>query len=185
MPTKLVVIDACSALNLLATERAVDILHTLDWKLLVLPEVRQEVRHHRGPPDEDGQPTQLPVDWSPLEQAGRIVEQRSESLGDAFMDALVEAAEQLTDVDAAAVALAGTLKSPLLSDDGKVRKTFQRLYPALDLHAILGTIRQAAGRLGFDTSTLRRVLRDLYTKARFAPPKGDPDREWYLSHLID
>ena len=185
MPTKLVVIDACSALNLLATERAVDILHTLDWKLLVLPEVRQEVRYHRGLPDDEGLPTQLPVDWSPLEQVGRVIQQDSQSLGDAFMDAFVDAAAQLTDVDAAAVALAGTLKSPLLSDDGKVRKTFQRLHPALDLHAILGTIRQVAGRLGLDTNSLRRVLRDLNTKARFAPPRGDPDREWYLSHLVD
>ena len=185
MPTKQVVIDACSALNLLATERNIDILHSLDWKLLVLPEVRQEVRYHQGPPDDEGQPTRLAVDWNPLEQAGRVVEQHSAPLDDAFTEAFVDAAAHLTDIDALAVALAGTLKVPLLSDDGKVRKTFRRLYPALDLHSTLGSIRQAAGQLGFGADILRPMLRGLYAKARFAPPKGDPDRGWYASHLAD
>jgi hypothetical protein len=41
MPMKHVVIDACSAINLLATERAVDFLRALDWTLFILPEEGQ------------------------------------------------------------------------------------------------------------------------------------------------
>jgi predicted nucleic acid-binding protein len=185
MPTKQVVIDACSAINLMATERAIEFLRTLDWTLLVLPEVKQEAQRLRGPLDEEGQPTWLPTDWNPLEQAGLVTPQPSALLGDAFVEALVDAAAHLTDVDAAAVALAGTLGLPLLSDDGKVRKVFRMLYPALELHATLGLIRQVSNHLGLDPATVRSLLQALRWKARFAPPKTDPDREWYLSHLAD
>lgn len=185
MPTKQVVIDACSAINLLATGRAADFLRALDWTLVILPEVRQEVQHLRGPSDEEGQPTWMPADWSPLEQAGLCTLHPSERLGDAFVDAFIGAAAHLTDVDARAVALAGTLGLPLLSDDGKVRRIFRMLYPSLELHATLGLIRLASTRLGLDPETVRDVLRALRWKARFAPPKSDTDREWYLSHLPD
>ncbi|HYO53267.1 hypothetical protein [Archangium sp.] len=185
MPTKQVVIDACSAINLLATGRALDFLHALDWTLLVLPEVRQEARRLRGPLDEEGQPTWVPADWSPLEQAGLFTLPSSAFQGEAFVEALVGAAAHLTDVDAAAVALAGTLGLPLLSDDGKVRRVFRTLYPALELHATLGLIRQASNHLGLEPGSVKDVLRALRWKARFAPPKSDPDREWYLSHQPD
>ncbi|OJT17299.1 hypothetical protein BO221_45065 [Archangium sp. Cb G35] len=185
MPTKHVVIDACSAINLLATGRAIDFLRAMDWTLFVLPEVRQEAQRLRGPLDEEGQPTWVPADWSPLEQAGLCTLHPSELMGDAFVDAFVDAAAHLTDVDARAVAMAGTLGLPLLSDDGKVRRIFQMLYPSLELHATLGVIRSASGQLGLDPGTVKDVLRALRWKARFAPPKSDTDREWYLSYLTD
>ena len=185
MPTKQVVTDACSAINLLATDRAVDFLQALEWTLLVLPEVKQEAGRLRGPLDEEGTPTWIPTDWTSLEQAGLLTLQSTALLGDAFVEAFVAAAAHLTDVDATAVALAGTLKLPLLSDDGKVRKVFRMLYPALEIHATLGLIRQASDRLGLNPGTVKDVLRALRWKARFPPPKSDPDREWYLSHLPD
>ena len=185
MPPKPIVIDACSALNLLATERAVNILQAMDWMLLVLPEVKQEAQYHQGPPDEEGRPTRIAVEWSALERAARAAEKSSDSAGDVFLDEFIKTAAQLTDVDAAAAALAGALKLPLLSDDGKVRRVFGQLYPALELHSTLGLIRQASLRLGFDEKTLRDVLRTLRAKARFAPPKRDPERDWYVSYLMD
>ncbi|HEX8440890.1 hypothetical protein [Archangium sp.] len=185
MPTKQVVIDACSAINLLATDRAVDFMRALDWTLLVLPEVRQEAQRLRGPLDDEGQPTWVPADWSPLEQAGLLTVQPSELLGDEFVEALVSSAAHLTDVDAAAVALAGSLGLPLLSDDAKVRRVFRASYPALELQATLALIRQASSQLGLDPIAVKDVLRALRWKAKFAPPKRDPDREWYLSHLPD
>jgi predicted nucleic acid-binding protein len=185
MSPRQVVIDACSALNLLALSRAADFLQALDWTLLVLPEVRQETRYLRGPLDDQGQPTRIDADWSALERTGRVTAPPSEKLGDAFIEALIQAAAHLTDVDASTVALAGTLRLPLFSDDGKVRKIFRALYPALELRATLGLIRQSANELGLDAASVGGLLRTLRSKARFAPPKSDPDRDWYLSHVSD
>ncbi|ATB29663.1 hypothetical protein [Melittangium boletus] len=183
MPIRVVVADACSALNLLATDRASDFLHALDWTLILHPEVKQEAQYLRGPPDEEGQPTRLVCDWSALEQAGRVLPPEPADLGASFEDAFVGAAVWLTDVDAKAVALAGALALPLLSDDGKVREVFQRLYPALELQATLELIRRASERLGLSPDRVREVLRTLRSKARFAPPRNDPSRDWYEEHL--
>jgi predicted nucleic acid-binding protein len=183
VPGKQVVIDACSALNLLATGRSVEFLRALNWSLLVLPEVRHEAQRLRGPLDEEGQPTWSPADWASLEQAALMTLHATEPPNESFIDALISAAEYLTDVDAASVALAGSLGLPLLSDDNKVRKVFQRLYPALELKATLSLIRDASNHLGLNPEALHDVLNALRWKARFAPPKQDPLREWYLTHL--
>ena len=183
MPGRQVVIDACSALNLLATGRSVEFLRALNWSLLVLPEVKQEAWRLRGPPDEDGQPTWLPADWAPLEQRALMTLHAPESPSEAFLAAFISAAEHLTDVDAAAVAVAGSLALPLLSDDNKVRKVFQRLYPALELQATLALIHDASNHLGLSPEALRDVLEALHSRARFAPPRQDPLRDWYMTHL--
>jgi hypothetical protein len=183
MALRIVVSDACSALNLLATDRAVEVLQALDWTLLLAPEVKQEAQFLRGPPDEDGQPTRLVCDWETLERAGRVAPPEPVDLGVAFEDAFISAAVFLTDVDAKAVALAGAKELPLLSDDGKVRKIFRQLYPALELQATLNMLRQAAPLLGLKEGAVRELLRTLRARARFAPPRNDPDRHWYEEHL--
>jgi len=182
MTETFVVIDACSSLNLLGTGRAVDLLRAMNWQLLVLPEVRQEARQLRGPLDEEGQPTWMAADWDSLEKAGLVLVQ---PLGHECVDALVAAAAHLTDVDAATVALAGTRGLSLLTDDAKVRKSFRSQYPHLELRASLALIRQATNHLGLPAEHVKDILQSLRWKARFAPPRHDPDRDWYLKHLSE
>ena len=183
MALRIVVSDACSALNLLATDRAVDILEALDWTLLISPEVKQEAQFLRGPPDEEGRPTRLVCDWETLERSGRVAPPEPADLDASFEDAFISAAAFLTDVDAKAVALAGAKELSLLSDDGKVRKIFRQLYPALELQATLNVLRQAAKHLGLREGAVRELLRTLRVRARFAPPRNDPDRDWYEAHV--
>ncbi len=183
MPLSVVVSDTCSALNLLATDRALDLLQALDWTLVLHPEVKQEAKYLRGPPDEEGRPTRLACDWEPLERAGRVRAPSADELGPRFDDAFIDAAAFLTDVDAKAVALAGTLGAPLFSDDGKVRKIFHQLYPALELRATLAVLRGAAKPLRLGKVGVGALLNALRERARFAPPRNDPDRGWYETHL--
>lgn len=162
-----------------------EFLQALNWSLLVLPEVQGEAQRLRGSLDEEGQYTWLPADWSPLERSARMTLHVADPANEVFLNALIAASEHLTDVDATAVALAGSLGLPLLSDDNKVRRIFQQQYPALELRATLSLIRDASTRLGLEKETPRDVLSALRWKARFAPPRQDPLRQWFLELTQD
>jgi hypothetical protein len=180
MSPKRVVIDACATLNLLATGREVELISALDWTLVMVPDTKQEVRYLRGPPEEKGRPTRAPVDWAPLERSGRLLLQ---PLGSDELDAFVAAAARLTDVDAMALARAGTLRLPLFTDDGKMRRVFRELYPHLSLLSTLSLVRQASKLLRMEQAAVRAMLQNLRQRANFAPPRDDPDQEWYVSYI--
>lgn len=170
------IIDACSLLNLLATRREADFLEAIHVRLLVAPEVRAEAVCLHGPPSEAGDPTRELVDLLPLESAGLIHVVR---IGDATADAFIAAAEELADNDAASVALAATLRVPLITDDGKERRICSRLFPHVELVSTLALVRQATETLGLSREAMRVLLRGLRLRGNFEPPRSDLHREWF------
>lgn len=170
------VIDACSLLNLFATRREEDLVRALQICLVVTPGVRLEAVYLEGPPSEAGDPTKELVDIAPLEAIGllRVVE-----LGDEAADAFVAAAAELADNDAASVALAATLRIPLVTDDRKERRVCSRLFPNVEIVSTLTLVRQATESLGLDRTAMKVLLRELRTRGNFEPPRPDPNREWF------
>ncbi|WP_041450444.1 hypothetical protein [Anaeromyxobacter dehalogenans] len=170
------IIDACSLLNLFATRREQDLIRALQVRLVVAPGVRVEAVYLDGPPNETGEPTRELIDISPLEANGllRVVE-----IGDDAADAFVAAAAELTDNDAATVALAATLRVPLVTDDGKERRVCNRLFPHVEVVSTLSLVRQATEALALDRETIRALLRDLRSRGSFEPPRTDANNGWF------
>jgi hypothetical protein len=177
-----VVVDACSALNLFATGRAIEILRAADLQLIVLPEVAGETQYLLGDDDldDDGEPRHLPIDWSSVLSSG-LASQRS--LPDEALPGFVELAAHLTDNDARCAAMARHLGCALLSDDGKVRRTFTAKCPSLTLLSIVSVVRMAAEKLGLSRRELGQLFHHMRRRARFEPARRDPAFDWYLKQV--
>lgn len=179
MAARPIVIDACSSLNLFASGRPVDIARAANLQLLVLPEVEAEARHLFGEPDEDGGRPLEPIDWGSFLASGVAT---SQLLPEEALPSLIALASQLTDVDARCVALGNHLKVGLFSDDGKVRKVFSTS-GGVGLRSTVSVIREAATVLTLDSASVRAIFGRIRARARFEPPRKDPDFAWYLDQM--
>lgn len=175
-----VVVDACSSINLFATGRAVEIVRAAGLQLVVLPEVSGEAQYLLGDFDDDGERTHVPIDWAPLFTSGLASRQ---SFPDEAVPVLVEFAEHLTDNDARCAAMARHLGFGLLSDDGKVRRTFAAKCPTLMLLSIVSVVRLAGKQLGLKRPALGELFRQMRERARFEPSRKDPEFDWYRKQV--
>lgn len=179
MTHRVVVVDACCMLNLLATGLEVEIATALDAVLILTPHAYGETQFLCGPPDPDDEeqkPTRIPVDLTRLRQADRLQIHR---FGDEVAEAFVACAVHLRDADASSVALAAMLKAPLASDDGRVQKIARQVYPWLQVTTTLQIVRESVERLGISGGELRALLQDLRQRGNFEPPRRDPERAWF------
>jgi hypothetical protein len=181
MDRRLVVIDACCTLNLLATGREIDLVDALGLLLLETTQVSREPMSLSTPPDEDGLRRKEPASPAALRAAG-CLETRSLDT-EALIDAFVACAARIKDTDASCIALAGVLEIPLITDDRKERRVAKDLFPRLDLVSTLDLVHDAAAALRWSDGELGRVASSLFWRGNFAPPKRDPRGEWYLTLL--
>jgi len=174
-----IVADACFLLNLVATGKAGEILRALETTLVVEEQVRGEVLYLAGPEDDEGRPTREPVDLAPLERERFL---RTITLGGEAAGTLVKAAEFLTDQDARAVALAATMHLALATDDGLIRKVARAQF-GLEMRSTLELVRDALDRMDLGEEEMRQVLLAMRDRGSFAPPRWDPNAEWYRAML--
>ena len=174
------VIDACSAINLLATGREVELLRAVDFRGIITPEARAEVVFLAGPLGDDGAKTKILIDMTPLDHAGLI---ETLPLDGSCIDEFIRCAVRLRDVDAGCLALAASLGLPLLTDDGKARRVFKELYPDGRTLSTLQLVRQAAATLSLDEDTISRLLHNMHERGNFSPPRSDPESDWYRSYI--
>lgn len=181
MADRELVIDACSLINLLSTENEDRLVAALDVRLVTSPRAKGEVRYRKGPPDDDGEPTQIPLIPDRLIATGAL---HVRALDGPLQDAFVRAVSAgLRDADASVVALAGEASLPLASDDNRVRKLAPKLYPKIILRSTLGLVREATERLALPDGELRLLLRRLRVSGNFLPPKTDEHGAWFAALL--
>lgn len=174
------VVDACSLINLHATEQEVTILNALRVRLLTTPRAAGEVQYRYGPLDDEGQRTKVAIDLNGLISIDLL---QVVPLDAAMTDHLVNAVTAgLRDADASVVALAQGLGHVLVTDDNKVRKVSAKLNPALSLDSTLGLLRRAADALRFSPEQIRTLIAQLAYSGNFIIPKTDPHRSWWEGH---
>ena len=175
------VIDACCALNLLATKREAEIVAGAGLDLVMSELVHGETLFLSTPPDEEGVRTREPASTDRLRQAGRLTTRAHD--GDEVVDTFVECARYLRDPDASCVALAVVFKLPLVTDDGKERRIARGLFPQIEIVSTLDILQEALSTLALPESDVLRIASDLRWRGNFAPPKKDPRSEWYSDLL--
>jgi len=181
MNKKLVVIDACCTLNLLATGRELDIVRSLGLLLLDTPQISREPMFLSTAPDEEGVRRKEARSTAALRAAG-LLETRPLDTKE-LTDALVTCAARIKDTDASCIALAGVLKLPLITDDRKERRIATDVFPSIKLMSTLELIQAAAAASRWNDDDLVEVVYNLRWRGNFAPPKRDPREEWYSALL--
>lgn len=174
---RLAVIDACCALNLLATRLEVDIVAAAGLDIVMSNLVRDETLFMSTPPDDKGARRREPASTDRLRQAGRLTARAHDV--DEVVDTFVECARFLRDPDASCVALAVVFKLPLVTDDGKERRIARKLFPQVEIVSTLEILQKALGALALPESDVLRIASDLRWRGNFAPPRKDPRSEWY------
>lgn len=176
-----VVIDACCALNLVATRREIEIVTGANLILVMSEMAHGEALFMSTPPDDEGFRTREAASTDSLRRAGMLNTRALDS--DALVDAFVECATFIRDADASCVALAGVLELPLVTDDRKEQALARRIFPTIEIISTLDILHEALNALDFPEPDVLRIATDLRWRGNFAPPRKDPWSEWYSDIL--
>jgi hypothetical protein len=168
-------------LNLLASGREVEVVRSLDLRLLVTPQVAVEALFLWTPPDADGRREKVPASTDTLRAEGLMETRALDSV--ALLDAFVRAAERIADGDASCIAVAGVLGLPLVTDDRKERRLAADFYPTVEFISTLDLVKDASRALGWSDDELAAVAAALRWRGNFGPPRRDPRSEWSISLL--
>ena len=180
MASKLIAVDACVILNLLATRRAAELLRALDTSLIATPLAAAQVQYLAGPPDEEGHPTREKVDLADLMAGGHL---EVKDVPAPALELYVRCASDLHEADASSIALAAGFGIALATDDGLERKVAAREAPGLEIVGTLALLRRGSAAIGMNQGILVQLALDLRVRGNFLPPRQDPDREWYQKLL--
>lgn len=170
-------LDACVAINLMATSRLDAIAVANETTFLLLRQAADEAGALREVVD--GEPVRVHIDFGPHLRTGRL---RIIDLEAAELGRYVECARQVDDGEAATIAAAVCRNYPLATDDRRAR----RLCADLGLPApvrTLALLRQYTAHAGLSSTEVRGLLGAARDRASFVAPRADPDAAWWQANL--
>ena len=173
-----VIWDACSLLNLLATDRAADILLRLERPCYVAGVVWRKEALYLRPLQPERQHELDRVDVNPLVEAGLLIQV------DLFPDEntlYVEFAAQIDDGESQSLAIAVDRGGVLATDDRIARRVALALSPPVQVITTPEWLRYWAG--GVPSLDVRDAVQRISKRARYTVRKSDDNFEWWQSHL--
>ncbi len=174
--TGVLLLDASCILNLYATGRLLEIAATLPWQLAVVDYVlEQEALYVRTIGAYEGQGGTVPVDLSPLIDAGLLLVVRWEPPIEEA--AFVELAAVLDDGEAVTGAIAINRGYSVAIDDRKARRVLGERGPGVKLVSTLELMRQWGTAV--PTQEVSHALRAMQHRARYVPGQRDPLYAWW------
>ena len=171
-----VALDACTLLNLAGAGLALpEVARVLRWQLFVPEQVVAETLWIEDVVE--GKPVRLPVDVTQQQGPGvEVVPLTEEEL-----ELFVAFAATVDDGEAATLAIAGARHLTLLTDDRKARRVAGRAnVPVLGTSDLL---RRWTGEQRTPAVEVAALLRSVERRARFTPPRDDPQHTWWAGHL--
>jgi predicted nucleic acid-binding protein len=176
VPRRMILLDACVAINLAATGRLEQIASALNLTFVIAAQAAAEAGHLRD--TVDGELVLRPINLEQHEssQAVKIV-----NLGRQELVLYVELAAIVDDGEAATIAIAITRGLELATDDRKARKLCQerQLAEPLRTTALLRSYADSA-RLTHDQ--IQEIIAYLRDRASFQPARTDPEIKWWNDH---
>jgi predicted nucleic acid-binding protein len=179
MPRATVLLDACIAINLAATDRIGHVARTLDIAFVMAQQAADEVGHLRDTVDGEAVMTAINMD---LHAANGIVQVIP--LETAEYALYIELASVVDDGEAATIAVAAARGLQLATDDRKARALCaeRHLPEPLRTLALINAYADSARLTEHDIRDLIVKIRD---RASFQPQRSDPHHKWWHHHIAD
>lgn len=178
----LLVLDACCAINLLASGVIGDVLAALACRPVVT-ELVLEREVLRLPAEGSSDPQDEAAAADRLLSLGPLVEEGLLGLvgpaSDAEVATFVDLALRLDDGEAMSAAIAIHRDGVLATDDRKAIRVVAELAPKLEVRRTSHLLREWAESTATSRATLREILRRVERDASFSPPLTDPNVQWW------
>lgn len=173
--------DACGVLNLAATDRAPEILASLDRPCWIVGEVlAAEVLFLRPLPEEDPQGTLVPVDLSELIGARLLQEVTLTTDEEEFF---VRFAQEVDDGEARTAAIAVSRGLHVATDDRAAIRLLRELPAAPPVVTTPDWLKAWADGEQVGREVLAEVLRRVELRARFRPRRMHPLYGWWNDNV--
>ena len=172
MPRSPLLLDACVAINLAATDRVEQIAQATEVTFTLARQAAQEVGHLRD--TADGETILTPIDLSrydstTLEIVGLVQPEYS---------LYVELTRTVDDGEAATIAVAVNRSLPLATDDRKARRVCAE-FGLPEPTRTLSILHSYADAASLPRAQVRGILVKIRDRASFQPPRNDPDLKWW------
>jgi predicted nucleic acid-binding protein len=179
VPSAIILLDACIAINLAATGRLPHIAQTLDATFFLTRQAAAEVGYLRD--FVNGELVTTPVNLAQHASDGTVQlihVDPSEYL------LYLELAAIVDDGEAATIAVAIHRNLQLATDDRKARGLCAERHIQEPLRT-LTLIRTYADAARLEVVHVRELLIKIRDRASFQPPRSDPDHKWWHDHIED
>ncbi len=173
--------DACTTLNLMATDRAPEILVALGTPSYIVKEVREgEVFSLFPLPEDDPKGNPVSVDLTPLLESG-ILQEVEMTLAE--QATFVAFAAEVDDGEARSSAVAVHRGLTLVTDDKVSIRHAQALVPPLNVLTTIDWVKRWVDTQAVDDATLGAVLRRIEICAHYRPRRNHALKPWWEAHL--
>lgn len=168
-------LDACIAINLLATEHTEDIAEVLDFNFLMVKQAATECEELRVVADKMAvRRRESALDTPPFAEVLTLAETE--------IDAYVQLARDIDDGEAATIAIARSRSLAMATDDRKAR----RVAVNMGLITPTGTttiLRQYAELANLTPQGIAELLNDVRNDASYIPRRTDENFHWWQQNI--
>lgn len=172
LPRTPLLLDACIAINLAATDRVQQIAQATDVTFILARQAASEVGYLRDLAD--GEIVLTPIDLSAYDSTTvEII-----GLAPPEYSLYVDLTRTVDDGEAATIAIAATRSLPLATDDRKARRVCSDLHLP-EPSRTLSILHSYANAASLHPAKLREILVKVRDRASFQPPRNDPDQKWW------
>lgn len=176
MPRTPLLLDACIAINLAATDRLQHIAQATGYTFTLARQAASEVGYLRD--IADGVLTRTAVDLNgETPDTVQIIDLTAPEY-----QLYIMLASEVDDGEAATIAIAAQRGMQLATDDRKARRLCADLHIPDPMRTI-ALIRSYSGAIGLQQAQLRDLLAKIRDRASFQPPRGDPDHKWWQENV--
>jgi predicted nucleic acid-binding protein len=179
VPRTDLLLDACIAINLAATDRLRHIAQTLDVTVILTQQAAAEVGYLRDIINGESVTTPIDLEQHTIDGTIQVIE-----LDPSEYPLYIELAAIIDDGEAATIAAAAHRGLQLATDDRKARTlcTERHIREPLRTLALIHTYTDKAQ---LSPSHVRDLLAKISSRASFQPPRSDPDHKWWHDHMED
>jgi predicted nucleic acid-binding protein len=179
VPRRRLLLDACVAINLAASDSLDDIAEALEVTFVMVQQAEAEVGRLRDVRDGDLVVTPINLRALTSGKTLEIIELRPSE----FV-LYLELAAIVDDGEAATIAVAIQRQLEIATDDRKARKLCAERSLGEPKRTV-SLLRAYAESAGLTKARVRQLLTSVRDRASFLPPRADPDLRWWEDHFGD